>query len=179
MKPFSLSVSVLSMCPFINLSVCPSGGERFVRLMRSGTICSDDDSDGEADRRMATMFNTHKVINPDEDTDLLKFKHTPTHKRASSLPPPVVVEITSSKASPPPPLPARMYEDEDVDGKGEMDEGLHDNTMDEEGGTKTGMESSLDRSPSHMRKTLKKPPESVSGGGRMGEIRVRLSLVGC
>ena len=42
------------------------------------------------------------------------------------------------------------------------EEGCHDDSTEEEGVAVRGMESSLDRSPSHMRKNLEKPPDSVS-----------------
>ena len=128
-------------------------GNQYPRQSRAGTLCSDDDSDGEADRRMAALFHGNQVISPEDDVDLLVVRHKAAHTRAKSLPPAMVVEIFRDDESPPPPLPPRMLEsDEDgekVEGGGGGGGG---EVVDD---IKVNVESSLDRSPSHMRKLLK------------------------
>ena len=145
------------MCVFFFHSVFP--GNQYPRQNRAGTLCSDDDSDGEADRRMAALFHGNQVISPEDDVDLLVVRHKATHTRAKSLPPAMVVEIFRDDESPPPPLPPRMLES-DEDGEKVEGEGGGGGEGGEGGGEvvddiKLNVESSLDRSPSHMRKLLK------------------------
>lgn len=136
--------------------------------------CSDEDSDSEAeaDRRMAMLFNTHDTIDPSKDADILAVKHKISHTRAKSLPPPMVVEVVRDDESPPPPLPPRVLDD-DGEGVNEGETGTQEEAKAGREGAEPGKgaESSLDRSPSHMRKFLKKPGVDavswvwLSGGG--------------
>ena len=130
----------------------------------------DSDSEAEADRRMAMIFDTHQTIDPNKDVDLLTVQHKISHTRAKSLPPSMVVEVVRDDESPPPPLPPRIQDEsgEGVDGDGPQ--GEVKSGRDEPG---KGVESSLDRSPSHMRKFLKKPAvDAVSWVWLQGGVEV-------
>ncbi len=111
----------------------------------------DEDSDAEADRRLADMFNTNIVIEPEQDMDLLK-THS-KHVRAKSLPPPMNMRLMP----PTPPLPLPKEEEEEENATSQSSSMQRD-------GTTTPEESSLDihmsqmvvRSPEHMVRIVEK-----------------------
>ena len=86
------------------------------------SVSMDDDSDGEADRRQAILFKANSVITPEEDKEFLMARND---IRAKSLPPPAQLQTTSKSS--PAGTPSRTDEDADE-------------------------ESSLDHSPSHLRR---------------------------
>lgn len=55
---------------------------------------ASEDSDAEADRRQAAIFNEYDIIDPQEDLELVKARKK--HVRAKSLPPAVHVRVNDS-----------------------------------------------------------------------------------
>lgn len=83
----------------------------------------DEDSDSEADRRLALLFKDNEVISPQEDKIIMD-SQCRTHLRAKSLPPPMQLRVDTC-----------------------------DQEEEEEEEESTGPEeSSLDRRPSYLRK---------------------------
>ena len=82
----------------------------------------DEDSDSEADRRLALLFEGNDVINPQEDKIIIVSQRR-THLRAKSLPPPMQLRVDTC-----------------------------DQEEEEKKRSQSPEESSLDRRPSYLRK---------------------------